>query len=334
MWRSFEGFARLLNITRESPLPHAGVTYTSDGTPIRMLPGNRVELGHAILPDAFTPGARIVAQSFQELRHILETKNDRQNLGIDVEATMASAAADSHYPDEPIKISGGDWGLDVYRSLVKSALALVYHAGHDPVGAEIAIGYLAGDDEKRCFFPYYNRDLLSGRELGTPINCVYVKGDSSSHELMAYVEIFGILRSVIRLSERYQGDDFEHQYTFDPSDGLELDVAVELNSAILSDAEQETDYLGEKTGALANAIGAVVQKAQAIANGKELQRIAISALDDYFAGLGKGPDDPLTEGECQAAVDHVVRSVLPFIEYLNRPLKLPDHVLKQLYENS
>ena len=64
------------------------------------------------------------------------------------------------------------------------------------------MAYLSEDTEERCFFPYYDKDLVSQREAGMPINCVYVKGDPVSRELMAYVEIFGILRAVIRLVRR------------------------------------------------------------------------------------------------------------------------------------
>ena len=41
---SLEGWTRLLDISRKDPLPRACVVYTSDGTPVRVLPGNRVEL--------------------------------------------------------------------------------------------------------------------------------------------------------------------------------------------------------------------------------------------------------------------------------------------------
>ena len=85
------------------------------------------------------------------------------------------------------------------------------------------MAFLSEDTEERCFFPYYDKDLVSQREAGMPINCVYVKGDPVSRELMAYVEIFGILRAVIRLSEEYGGEYFERHYAFDPTDGRELD---------------------------------------------------------------------------------------------------------------
>ena len=331
---SLEGWTRLLDISREDPLPRARVVYTSDGTPVRVLPGNRVELGHAIVPEEIAEGERVVVRSVGELRQIVQTINDRRELSLDVEAILEHATTRSRYLDEPIEITSGGWGPEHYRSLVKSALAQVFHAGHDPGCAEIALAYLTGDTEERCFFPYYKRDLISQRETGMPMNCVHVKGDPNTHELMAYVELFGILRSVIRLSEQYEGDYFEHQYAFDPTDGHELDVAVDLSSAILTEAERETDYYGSETGTLKTAIEVVLRRALGVANMKELTRIMVAAADEYFAALGKGSDEPVTEDEYEAMWSHLEESVMPFFEHLHQPMNLPDHVLEQLSQDS
>ena len=331
---SLEGWTRLLEVCRENPLPRASVVCTSDGTPVRVLPGNRVELGHAILPAEIAEGERVVARSVGELRQIVQKINDRRNLGLDVEAILENATTSSRYLDEPIELTGGEWGPEQYKSLVKSALAQVFHAGRDPACAEIALAYLTGDTEKRCFFPYYNRDLISQREPGMPINCVHVKGDPDTHELMAYVEIYGHLRSVIRLSEQYEGEHFEHQYAFDPTDGHELDLVVELSSAILTEAERETDYYGSETGALKTAIEAVLQRALGKANMKELTGIIVSTVDEYFAAIGKGPDEPVTEDEYEAMWSRIEESVMPFFEHLHQPMNLPDHVLEQLSQDS
>ena len=140
---------------------------------------------------------------------------------------------------------------------------------------------------------------------------------------MAYVEIFGILRSVIRLSEEYEGASFEHQYAFDPTEGQELDLVIELNSEILAEAESEPDYYGLATGALETAFGAILQRALSAANSKELSRIMLSTVDEYLAEVGKGPDDIVTCDEYQAMWDRISESTMPFLEHLRRPLRLP-----------
>ena len=335
--RSFEGLARLLDISRKKSLPRARVTYTSDRTPIRVLPGNRMVFGHTTESELIEGNRRILritATSKDELCKSVQKIKDRRNLDLDVAAIVEAATVRSRYIGEPYLLLDVDWGPDHYKSLVKSALALVCYAGLDPSSADIALAYLTGDTEERCFFLYYNKDLISQREAGMPINCVYVKGDAVSRELMAYVEIFGILRAVIRLSEKYYGDYFEHHYAFDPADGRELDVEIELNSSILVAAENETDCYGVETGGFPAAVDPVMRRALAIANENELTRIVVSAMQQYFDELGKASDEPITDDEYRAMWDHIGQSVMPFFEQLHRPMKLPDHVLKQLSQNS
>ena len=330
--RSFEGLTRLLDISRQKSLPRARVTYTSDGTPIRVLPGNRLEFGHTTkeeITEANRKIVRITASSKGELRKSVQTIKDRKGLDLDVETFVEDATVSSTYIDEPYLLLDIDWGPNHYKSLVKSALALVCCAGLDSSDAEIAMAYLTGATEARCFFPYYSKDLVSQREVGMPINCVYVKGDPVSRELMAYVEIFGILRAVIRLSERYYGDYFERHYAFDPTDGRELDVEIELNSSILVAAEHETDYYGVETGGFLAAVDPVLRRAKAIADENELTRIVVSVMQQYFDELGRASDESITDEEYHAMWDHIGQSVMPFFEHLHRPMKLPEHVLKQ-----
>lgn len=107
---SFEDWIRLLDITRQEKLPRAPVIYLSDGTPIRPLPGNRMELGHPIVPEGITDGKTVVARSFGELRAIIQTINERRNLGLDVEAILENAKSRARFIDEPIEIKSGEWG--------------------------------------------------------------------------------------------------------------------------------------------------------------------------------------------------------------------------------
>ena len=253
---------------------------------------------------------------------------------MDVDAFVEAATVRSRYIDEPYLLFDISWGPDHYKSLVKSALALVCHAGLDPSSAEIALAYLTSDTELRCFFPYYNRDLISQREAGMPINCVYVKGDAVSRELMAYVEIFGILRAVIRLSENYEGEYLDHCYAFDPTDGRELNMEIELNSSILVAAENETDYYGMETGGFLAAVDPVMRRATTIANQNELTRIVVSAMQQYFDEFGKASDEPMTDNEYHAMWDHIEQSVMPFFDHLHRPMKLSNHVLEKLSQNT
>ena len=126
--QSFEGLTRLLEISRQKPLPRARVTYTSDGTPIRVLPGNRMELGHTTqqeIIEGTRTTLRITAASKDELRKSVQKTKDRRNLDLDVETFVEATTVSSRYIDEPYLLFDASWGPDHYKSLVKSALALV-----------------------------------------------------------------------------------------------------------------------------------------------------------------------------------------------------------------
>ena len=335
--KSFERLILLLDISRQKPLPRGRVAQMSDGLRVRVLPGNRVELAENA-PQAFSEegrsGLHLVASTRAELRQMIQKISDRRGLDLDVEAHVEQATERTIYLDEPIDHGTHGWGPDEYRSLVKSALALVFHAEVDPRCAEIGLAYMAGDDETKCIFPYYNKDLLSQRELGMPINCVYVKGDPDTREVMAYVEILGILRCVIRLSENYEGEHFEHSYAIDPTDGAELEVVVDLDSSLLAEAEQELDYFGGQTGGLQGAIELVISRALDLANRKHLATVILAAINEYCTEMGIAPDQPWTDAEYRAMWDYIGESVMPFFDHLRRPMKLPEEILDGFSQGS
>ena len=161
----------------------------------------------------------IAARSTDELRAIIQTIGERKNLTQDIDTIMAGRSVHSGYLQEGIGYTINNPGKDGSRSLVKSVLALMFDAGIDPACASTATRYLIDDEAPECIFPYYQTDLVSPRVADMPLNCVYVKGDPDLRILIGYVEIFGFLRRVVRLSDEYVGDYFERCYALDPTDG-------------------------------------------------------------------------------------------------------------------
>ena len=102
--QSFEGLTRLLEISRQKPLPRARVMYTSDDTPIRVLPGNRMEFGHTTQKEIIEGNRttlRVTAASKDELRKSVQKIKDRRNLDLDVEALVEATTVSSRYIEEP-----------------------------------------------------------------------------------------------------------------------------------------------------------------------------------------------------------------------------------------
>lgn len=93
--------------------------------------------------------------------------------------------------------------------------------------AKLQDGYLEGKADA-CFGYYNESDLVKNRPSGNYFHCIYVIGDPACNHIIAYVEYFGYLRLVVRLSDNYRGNSFDICYAIDPVSGEELDLDVAL----------------------------------------------------------------------------------------------------------
>ncbi len=326
-----EDMGRLLDISRErGPVPSKTV-HTSDGMPIKIHPGNQIELAHSY-PTDFEDGnkriTRLTARSVVELREMVRKFIDRKGLPVDLETFMAGASSNERYLQEALPHEVGTGGIDGEKSLVKSALALMFDSGVDPNVAKVAKSYLTRDDAPSCIFSHYRTDLVAERIPGMPINCVYVTGDPATGALLAYVEIFGFVRRVIRLSDDYDGKPFEHQYAIDPTDGKEHQVTVRLDPTVLLEAENEPDPVWESQ-ALAEALRHAIELALGKAERKTMQSLVETAVNSWRDEHGKQPGDELTAEQAASLSSYVAEACAPYALHRMLPIYLPDYALRE-----
>ena len=104
-----EDLARLLDISRERGSVRPRVFYTSEGLPIRVLPGNRVQLGHQSVKefnDGNRKGVTIIAGSSDELRQMARRISERRRITEDVDTLVAGRS-------KPYRIfAGSGWLYD------------------------------------------------------------------------------------------------------------------------------------------------------------------------------------------------------------------------------
>lgn len=327
-----EDLARILNVSRERGPVRPKTVYTSEGLPVRVLPGNRIERAHPTVEES-TDGNRttvyMAASSVEELRNIAETFIGRRNLNQDVDKLVERVSEHSEYLDEALEHRIGTGGDEGEKSLVKSALALLYDAQIDPSVAHIAVNYFADPGGVHCIFPYYKSDIVSPRIPGMPLNCVYVKGEPDTSSLIGYVEIFGFLRRVMWLSRTYDGEGFEHCYAFDPVDGAEQKISVNLTPGLVSEAEDQPDFEAERKG-MAEAIDRLLERASEQSNQRELDNLINRALDTWYSEHEKELDAVLTDEECYSISSHIAEAVAPFLLHLKMPLRLPERALREM----
>ena len=327
-----EDLSRLLNISRERGSVRSKTVRTSDGTPIRILPGNQIELAHQY-PTDFEDGnrkiRRLTARSVDELRDMARKTIERQGLSLDVETFIAGASSDTRYLQEALPHTIGPGGADGEKSLVKSALALLFEAGVDPNLADTATSYLTQDEAPTCVFPYYKTDLVSPRTQGMPLNCVYVRGDQASGTLLAYIEIFGFLRRVIRLSDKYDGEAFDYCYVMDPTDGAEQQVTITLDPTAVLEAELDPDPIKENQ-ACVEALNHLIEKAMEKAERKTIEDLYYKTVTAWCDEHGKQPGYELTAEESHSFSSHLAEAFAPYLLHRLLPVYLPDYALEEL----
>ena len=188
----------LLGIQRQRGQTPSKVVNTTGGDQVRLLHGGGIELAKPEFNKSYEDEKLVIqfrVGSEREARRMLESISQRYDQNIDVESIIADNPTESYYPSDKMHLEFGLGGVYADKAMVKSALAMAVRAGVAPDDAPLATEYLHNVDAPVCIEPYYKRDAVADRVIGMPLNCVYIAGDRSSQRLVAYVEIFGILRA-------------------------------------------------------------------------------------------------------------------------------------------
>ncbi len=230
----------------------------------------------------------------------------------DVDDALSRLETKSTYCPDMLKMDFSLGGAEAGRSTVKSALALAVYSGIPASSCPEAVNYLKNADSEACFGYFYEFDLISNRPKGIPIHCVSVKGCVESHQVIAYVEYFGIQRVVLCLNNSYTGKAISTTYSINPITGEELDLEVNLN---LSNSEIRQAYNYEKfpVDAMEKAFHAVMPTATENSFKKELNRVLDKALSQEIRKCGVKEGEALTDENIQNILNNVMTEIRPFL---------------------
>lgn len=202
------------------------------------------------------------------------------------------------------------------RSLVKSAVALVYDAGIDPRDCALALDYLTKDNVKPCCGYYYDqdRDLVVDRPKAKPFHCVYVKGNPGTGTILGYVEFYGLHRMVLCLSESYAGKAFTNLYAIDPVKGKELLLDIDLNLPIF-DVRSILDDQKCDEKVLKTAIDRLFGYIMEADFKREFRRAKENAWKKAFESFNAGKDECLTDEDIRQLVARFIEELTPFLRH-------------------
>ncbi|XPF93846.1 HNH endonuclease [Colwellia sp. RE-S-Sl-9] len=120
-------------------------------------------------------------------------------------------------------------GVNLNCSVVKTALAMCFNLGIKPRDCEVGIKTLKNTTGSNDVCSFYINDVVLDRPHGLLFHLVALRGDSKKSTLIAYVEYFGVMRKVIKLSNQFNGKSFDSVYSINPQTRKELDLSVNLD---------------------------------------------------------------------------------------------------------
>ena len=319
--RQLNPLSLLLGITRQSGDVPSQTFQTYSGGSLRVsADGTRTPTKPRIevTNEGTNTRLHIEAATRREFRQILEGMGRRypQLRSLDMDDVISAAEDRSYYTSDPMEIIGTFGGTESGRSLVKSAVALVFDAGVDPIECDLALDYLRNEGAEACFGYYYDsdKDLVTNRPLRLPFHCVYVRGCSEDSTLVGYIEFYSLWRVVLCLSESYTGDDFTHIYALDPVKGKELEISInlDLSTTDIREAYEDKRYNDETfMDAISNLFDAVRETDFNRARDQAIK----SAVETAFSNTGAKEGDIPTDEQIRQFTGDIADGMMPFITH-------------------
>ena len=268
--------------------------------------------------DGVTTRIHISARNRRELRRLIQGYRRKypQLSSRDLEEFMSLARDSSSYSLDPIGIDVSIGGVNAGRSLVKSAVALVFDAGVDPGQCALALDYLLNEGAEPCFGYYYERghDLVANRPAKLPFHCVHVEGCSSDSTLLGYIELYGLWRMVLCLSETYSGPDFSHTYSIDPVKGKEMHISVNMDLSV-SDVREAYEYKRYDEATFQQVTFDVFDTVREINFNRALEHVVNNATSTAFANSGAKEGDILTDEQTKRLFRDIAAKLAPFLAH-------------------
>ena len=317
--RQLNPLSLLLGISRQRKGVPSQVFPTSSGGKIQLRSDGRMTIGepsHEVATDGSTTRLKITARSLEELRNLIKGMRRKypslKNQSLD--DLMSHAKAGRFYSPDLTEITLDFGGPAAGRSLVKSAVALVYDAGVDPNVCDLALDYLLNESAKPCFGYYYDeaKDLVLNRPVERPFHCVYVEGHSDTGTILGYVEFYSLHRMVLCLSKSYSGKDFANLYAIDPVKGEELSVEVDLDLS-MSDIHSAFEYEKFDETVRNSAIVDLFNYIVKVDFDRALDRAVGDAFEYAFENCDAEHGAHLTSEQLRQLMEDAIEKLTPFI---------------------
>lgn len=253
----------------------------------------------------------IKARSEGEARTILEGMKKKYP-DIDIDDALSRMNVNEIYANGLVNHNLSFGGEVSGRSVVKSCLALAFASGVDWSTCKLGVEYVRNRSAEACFGYFNERDLVTGRTDGLPLNCVAVTADGVHGLVLGYAEYFGIHRIVACLADDYDGPSKLSGYGIDPRSGEQVEISVELQFN-RKDIQEIYDYQRVSHENYKLSIEAVLGQIIERQHDDELSRVVSRAVHKGLEASGAVYGEVLTEAQIQKLASAAIADMTPFL---------------------
>jgi hypothetical protein len=155
----------------------------------------------------------ITARNIEEARKILNGLSKKYK-NLDVEEFLKKAQHVEKQITEPLHIILTVGGKDSMPAILKMALNYYIDKTGDNVSVRKAVDDLKNNKITRVE-PIISECRLYDLDETEISHSIYLRGSYSEHKLFAVIELFNAVHFIVKLSEEYNGNDYEELYVFD-----------------------------------------------------------------------------------------------------------------------
>lgn len=236
---------------------------------------------------------------------------------LNVDDLLSQAVIKQDYLDSPLQVNLQIGGQQAGRSMVKTALSMVYASGVDTSICNVANKYICCENSDACFGYYSQGELVKGKDESIPLHCVAVKGDPSTGLVLGYVELFGTYQVVLLLSDCYMGEKFYNSHAIDPVKGEYVEVEVDLQFDI-KDVNNIFAYKMVDYDFFIAKFSAIIERAQDESFERERRRVIDLALKDALKECGIKEGDIIEPRHAEKISLLMIEKLMPFLLHFQR----------------
>jgi len=217
----------LLGIKRErgSP-PKKQISDFNTGENFIFTGGKIIKNDPSYLYDKNTGTIRISAPTKKRAEQYLNQLKSEGKVPNDTSQTTDNTIKENIHINTKFKFRIPELNSNFSKSIVKSALALLSKDHTALTSCTRAKKFLVKDGTP-CLDYLYHYDPIDNRYFASPIHCVHVF--SEDDRIHAYVELFGIARYCMCLSDSYTGNVINFTYAINPLYGSEIDIRLSFD---------------------------------------------------------------------------------------------------------